>query len=84
MCHMRNFIFHSKRVQGAWHRIGSKSRCSYISVEEVLLFDGKKRKRLKLGALFKKIGKWALKVIKIILALGAISDFVSLILSLLG
>ena len=77
---MRKLIFHEMRVQGTWLS-GSKSHCSISSREVVLLNDGKKRRHSKIGAIFKRIGKFVLKVI---LSLGAISELTLFILKCLG
>lgn len=80
---MKKIIFHETQVQGTWLS-GSKSRCSISSREVVLLNDGKKRSRRKLGAIFKSIGKVALKVVEVILALATLAEFISLIMNWLG
>ena len=63
---------------------GSKSRCSISSSERVLLIDGKKRRRSKIGAIFKKIWKGILIVIELVLALDSLLDFASVILNWLA
>lgn len=70
---MRKIIFRETRVQGTWLS-GSKSRCSISSTEKVLLIDGKKRSRKRLGAIFKSIGKVLKTVAKVIIAIGAIAE----------
>lgn len=80
---MRKIIFHEMRVQGTWLS-GSKSRCSISSREVVLLNDGKKRSRKRLGTIFKSIGKWVLKIMEFILALGTIVEFALFIKNWLG
>ena len=57
----------------------SRNRCSISSVEVVLLKNGKKRKRSKIGAIFKKIWKGILTLINLISALDAFLDFTSFI-----
>lgn len=70
--YMRQFKFHEMRVQGTWLS-GSKGRWSYTSREVVLLNNGKKRGRRRLGTFFKSIGKVVKSVIDFVLALGNIS-----------
>jgi len=80
---MRNFIFRKSQVTISWLS-GSKSRCSISSSERVLLIDGKKRRRSKIGAIFKKIWKGILIVIELVLALDSLLDFASVILNWLA
>lgn len=77
---MRIIIFRETRVQTTWLS-GSKSRCSISSSEKVLLIDGKKRRRSKIGAIFKKIWRGVLTLVEIVLALDSLLDFVSVILN---
>ena len=81
--YMTKITIREKRVQGTWLS-GSKSRCSISSRKVVLLNDGKKRSRRRLGAIFKSIVKVALKTIDVIIALGALAELVLLILGWLG
>ena len=81
--HMTKIIIHETRVQSTWLS-GSKSRCSISSRKVVLLNDGKKRSRRKLGALFKSIVKVALKTVDVIIALGALAELALLIAGWLG
>ena len=71
---MKKIIYCEKRVRRTWLS-GSKSRCSISSRKVVLLNDGKKRSRKRLGAIFRKIGKVVLGIIEVILALGTLADF---------
>ena len=81
---MTKITIREKRVQGTWLS-GSKSRCSISSSERVLLIvDGKKRKRSKIGAIFKRIGKVLLKTIEFVVALSPFVKLALFILNLLG
>ncbi len=80
---MTRLIIREKRVQGTWLS-GSKSRCSISSRIVVLLNDGKKRSRRRLGAIFKSICKVALKAVEVIIALGALAELALLIIGWLG
>ena len=77
---MKKIIFRETQVQGTWLS-GSKSRCSISSTEKVVEVEEKKRKRLKIGAIFKSVGKWLLKVADVIVAIGSIAGLISFILS---
>ena len=81
--HMTKIIIREKRVQGTWLS-GSKSRCSISSRKVILLNDGKKRSRRRLGAIFKSIAKVALKTVDVIIALGALAELALLFLGWLG
>ena len=63
---------------------GSKSRCSISSSERVLLIDGKKRRRSKIGAIFKKIWRGIIIMVEIVLALDSLLDFASVIMNWLA
>ena len=63
---------------------GSKSRCSISSSERVLLIDGKKRRRSKIGAIFKKIWKGIIIMVEIVLALDSLLDFASVFMNWLA
>ena len=79
---MRKFIFyHEEQRQGFW-LLGSKSRCSISSRRVVLLINGKKRDRKRLGAIFKSIGKLLKAITKVIIALGTIAELTLLILNI--
>ena len=81
---MRRFIFyHEEQRQGFWF-LGSKSRCSISSRRVVLLNNGKKRGRKRLGPIFKGLWKMFRKCVAFILALGFIAKLALLILSWLG
>lgn len=77
---MKKIIFRETQVQGTW-RSGSKSRCSISSTEKVVEVEDKKRNRLKIGAIFKSVGKWLPKVVDVIVAVGSIAGLISFILS---
>lgn len=81
--YMTKIIIREKRVQGTWLS-GSKSRCSISSIERVLLIDGKKRRRSKIGVIFKKIWKGILIMVEIVLALDSLLDFASVIMNWLA
>ncbi len=70
---MKKIIYREKRVQRT-RLSGSKSRCSISSRKTVLLNDGKKRSRTRLGTIFRRIGKVVLTIIEVILALGTLAD----------
>lgn len=73
------------RVLGIRHHRGSESRCSISSRGIVLLNDGKKSNRRRLGGFFKKLGKWLFYIIMVIInAFEKITDFVSFILDFLN
>ena len=80
---MKKIIFHEIWVQGTWLS-GSKSRCSISSRDVVLSNDGKKRSRRRLGTIFKSISKVILKIIEVILALGAIAKLALFVFEWLG
>ena len=70
--------FREKRIR--FFRLSiSRNRCSISSVEVVLLKNGKKRKRSKIGAIFKKIWKGIRTLIELFLALDTLLDFTSFI-----
>lgn len=77
---MRIFFYYETRVQGTW-RSDSENRCSISSTEKVVGIEEKKRKRLKIGAIFKRIGKWLPKVADVIVAFGSIAGLISFILN---
>lgn len=72
--------FREMRVQGTWLS-GRKGRWSYSSKEVVLLNDGKKRNRRRLGTIFKSIRKVAKWIIGIVLALGYIAKLALFIIN---
>lgn len=74
---MPKFIIRETRVQGTW-RSGSKSRCFISSTEKVVEITERK-KRLKIEAIFKSIGKWLAKATEVIVAIGTIAGLISLI-----
>lgn len=70
--------FREKRIK--FFRLSiSRNRCSISSLEVVLLKNGKKRKRSKIGAIFKKIWKGIRTLIELFLALDTLLDFTSFI-----
>ena len=77
---MPKIIFRETRVQGTWLS-GSKSRCSISSTEMVVEVEEKKRTHLKIGAIFKRVGKWLPKAADVIVAVGSIAGLISFILS---
>ena len=81
--YMTKITIREKRVQGTWLS-GSKSRCSISSRERVLLIDGKKRRRSKIGAIFKRVGKVLLKTIEVVIALSPFVELALIILNWLG
>lgn len=81
--YMMKITIREKRVQGTWLS-GSKSRCSISSRERVLFIDGKKRRRSKIGAIFKRVGKVLLKTIEIVVALSPFVELALIILNWLG
>ena len=70
--------FREMRVQGTWLS-NSKNRWSYTSREVVLLNDGKKRSRRRLGAIFKSICKVGKLVIDVVLSVVDISKLALLL-----
>ena len=81
---MRKFIFYHEEHKLDFKLHGSKSRCSISSRRVVLLNNGKKRGRRKLGPFFKGLWKMFRKCVEFILALGFIAKLALLILSWLG
>jgi hypothetical protein len=79
--YMTKIIIREKRVQGAWLS-GSKSRCSISRMEKVLLFDEKRRKHSKIGAIFKRIWKVVKLVMAFTVSLATILKFVSFVKNL--
>lgn len=77
---MSKIFYRETRVQGTW-RSGSENRCSISSTEKVVEIEERKRKRLKIGAIFKSIGKWLPKVADVIIAIGSIAGLITFILS---
>lgn len=80
---MKKITILETRVEDTWLS-GSKSRCSISSRKVVLLNDGKKRGRRRLGAIFKSICKVALKTVEVIIAIGALAELALLIIAWLG
>lgn len=78
---MTKIVIHETRVQGTWIS-GSRNRCSISNRKVVLLNDGKKRSRRRLGAIFKSIGKVVLKIVEVILAITTLAEFALLIKNL--
>lgn len=72
--------FREMRVQGTWHS-GRKGRWSYSSKEVVLLNDGKKRNRRRLGSIFKSVCKVVKWILGIVLALGYIAKLALFIIN---
>ncbi len=80
---MRNNHFHETRIQGIWLSI-SRNRCSITRWTLVLLKDGKKRGRQRLGAIFKSIGKVLFKTVEVIVALSPFIELALIILNYIG
>lgn len=81
---MKKIIFYHEELKLGFRLPGSKSRCSISSRSIVLLNDGKKKCRKRLGAIFKSIGKWVLRLMDFILALSTIIGFTLLVKNYLG
>lgn len=81
--YMTKIIIRERRVQGTWLS-GSKSRCSISSTERVLLIDGKKKTRPKIGAFFEKIWKSVHSIVNIVTTLDNIKDFALILMTWLG
>ena len=77
---MRKFIFYHEEQKLGFELHGSRGRCSISNRSFVLLNDGKKKGRKRLGVIFKSIGKVLKTVAKIIIAIGAIAELVLFIL----
>ncbi len=80
---MRKKQFHETRIQGVRLSI-SRNRCSITRWRLVLLNDGKKRRRSKIGAIFKSIGKVILKTVEVIVALSPFIELALIILNYIG
>ena len=81
---MLKLIFYHEEQKLGFELQGSKSRCSISNRSFVLLNGGKKRGRKRLGNIFKRIGKWILRLMDFILALSTIIGFTLLIKNYLG
>ena len=77
---MRKFIYFHEEHKLDFKLRGSKSRCSISNKSFVLLNDGKKKGRKRLGVIFKSLGKALIMVVKVIIAIGAIAELVLFIL----
>ncbi len=85
MCFMmRKFIFYHEEQRLGFRLLGSESRCSISSRRVVLLNNGKKRGRRRIGPIFKSFWKMFRKCVEFILALGFIAKLALLVLSWLG
>jgi hypothetical protein len=80
---LKIILYHEEQRQGFW-LLGSKSRCSISSRRVVLLNNGKKRGRRRIGPIFKSFWKIFRKCVEFILALGFIAKLALLVLSWLG
>lgn len=80
---MKRFVFRKTKIRGIWSS-GSKSRCSISSTERVLLIDGKKKTRPKIGAFFEKIWTSVLSIVNIVTTLDTFKDFALIIMTWLG
>ena len=74
------FFYHEEQKLG-FELQGSKSRCSISNRSFVLLNDGKKRSRKRLGRTFRSIGKVLKMIAKVIIALGTIAELALLLLN---
>ena len=81
---MRKLLFYHEELKLCFKLPGSKSRCSISSRRVVLLLNGKKRGRKRLGAIFKSIGKVVLKVIDLVLLFGPLFELTLIIAKWLG
>ena len=77
---MRKFIFYHEEHKLDFKLHGSKSRCSISNRSIVLLNDGKKKGRKRLGVIFKSICNVLITITKLIVAIGTIAELVSFIL----
>ena len=84
MFNMRKKIVYHEEQKLGFEFHGSKSRCSISSKRFVLLDNGKKKGRKRLGTIFKSLGKWVLKIMDFILILGTIIEFALLIKNYFG
>ena len=75
----KKIIYHEEQKLG-FELHGSRSRCSISNRRFVLLDNGKKKGRKRLGSIFKSIGKVLRMVVKVIIAIGAIAELVLFIL----
>lgn len=81
---MRKFIFYHEEQRLSFRLLGSKSRCSISSRRVVLLNNGKKKGRKRLGPIFKSLWKTFRKCVEFVLALGFIAKLALFILNWLG
>ncbi len=81
---MRKLFFYHEEQKLGFGLHGSESRCSISSKRVVLLLNGKKRGRKRLGAIFKSIGKFVLKVIDLVLLFGPLFELTLIIAKWLG
>lgn len=81
---MKKVLFYHEEQKLGFDLQGSKSRCFISSKCFVLLNDGKKNRRRRLGAIFKSIGKCVLRIMDFILALSTIIGFALLVMNYFG
>ena len=77
---LKLFFYHEEQKLG-FELQGSKSRCSISNRSFVLLNDGKKRSRKRLGRTFESIGKVLKTIVEVIIALGTIAELTLFILN---
>ena len=78
---MKKVYFYHEEQKLGFELQGSKSRCSISNRSFVLLYDGKRRGRKRLGKIFKSIGKVLKTIAKVIIALGTIAELTLFILN---
>lgn len=71
------------RIQGVRLSI-SRNRCSITRWKLVLFNNVKKRRRSKIGAIFKRVGKVLLKTIEVVVAVSPFVELALIILNWLG
>ena len=81
---MLKIFFYQEEQKLGFGLPGFKSRCSISIRKVVLLINGKKRGRKRLGVIFKSIGKFILKVIDLFLLFGPLVELTLLIAKWLG
>lgn len=78
---MQKLIFYQEEQKLGFELHGSKSRCFISNRNFVLLNDGKKKGRKRLGKIFKSIGKVLKTIAEVIIALGTIAELTLFILN---
>ena len=77
---MRKIFFYHEEHKLDFKLHGSKSRCSISNRSILLLNDGEKKGRKRLGLVFKSFCKVLKTVVKFIIAIGAIAELALFIL----